>query len=467
MNDSPPAEFARTESDSLGSVDITGARNPIGINTVRGVQNFELGSPTVGAYPSFVDALLKVKLAAARANVQVGALDSVIGSAIEAACLTHPRSTDFPVEILEGSGGTSTNMNVNEVIANRALQHLGHEMGAYAIVHPNDHVNLGQSTNDVIPTALKLAVHAGCAEVSARLRDMADAWTTHADTFASVLRTGRTCLQAAQPMTLGQAFGGYASAINRCAAELDQRAQHLLVVPLGATAIGTGLGAAPGFRAAVIHHLGDITGLAVAAPDDFFDGSQNADALARVSAELRTTADVMAKIATDVVLLSSAPSGDAEITIPAVQAGSSIMPGKVNPVMAMMVQQVAYRVFGNDASVSLATQHGQLEINHFEPLMAQSLLESTSLLTNAARLFTSQCIVGIGVNAERSLENLLASPAISTAFVPQLGYEKTSALVKQSIAENRPFIDVVIDEGLLDRSGVTELLLRTTMGPDT
>lgn len=267
-------------------------------------------------------------------------------------------------------------------------------------------------------------------------------------------------------MTLGQAFGGYAAAVTRAADELEQRANHLLAVPLGATAIGTGLGASRGFRAAVIRHLAEVTGLPITAVDDYFDGSQNADALARVSAELRTAADLLAKIATDVILLSSAPAGDAEITIPAVQAGSSIMPGKVNPVMAIMVQQTAYRIFGHDASVSLAAQHGQLEINHFEPLMAQALLDSASLLANAAHLFTTRCIDGITANPERSLDNLLGSPAVSTAFVPELGYERTADLVKRSVAEQRPFIDLVIDEGLLSRADVADLLRRTTRGPD-
>jgi len=280
--------------------------------------------------------------------------------------------------------------------------------------------------------------------------------------FVDVLRLGRTCLQAAQPMTLGQAIGGYATAVTRARDKIAGSANDLLIVPLGGTAIGTGLGASDGYREAALRHLAQITGWAITGPCDLFDGMQNADAFARFSGELRVAADIIGKIAADLTILSSGPTGGlGEITLPPVQAGSSIMPGKINPVMPMMMQQVAFAISGNDLAVSMATLQGQLEINHFEPVMASRIFDSLNLLTNGARLFAGRCIDGLQANREQSLRNLMQSSALATAFVPQLGYEVTSRLVKQSLQEKRPFIELVIDQGLLVESDVMRTLHRT------
>ncbi len=454
----------RTESDLLGTVQLP-SDCLYGINTVRGRENFSISGRTMAEEPAFVRALARVKIAAAMANRDLGVLPAEAADAIIAAgneIIAGRHREYFVVDMLEGSGGTSINMNTNEVIANRALQLLGRSSGDYRHIHPNDHVNLGQSTNDVVPTALKLACYEEAQGLETGLGELAASLAAKSAEWADVLRLGRTCLQAAQPMTLGQAFGGYAAAVARGRDKIAVTAGDLLTVPLGGTAIGTGLGAAEGYRAVVLRHLSALTGRAVTGSGDLFDGMQNADAFARFSGELRVTADIVGKIAADLVILSSGPTGAlGEVSLPPVQAGSSIMPGKVNPVMPMMMQQVAFAVSGNDLAVSMAALHGQLEINHFEPVMASRILESLRLLTNGVRLFARRCIDGARANREESLRNLMESSALATAFVPKLGYEMTSRLVKQSLAEKRSFIELAIDQGLLAQSDVMAILHRS------
>jgi len=267
-------------------------------------------------------------------------------------------------------------------------------------------------------------------------------------------------------MTLGQAFGGYAAAVARSRDMVAAAADHLLVVPLGGTAIGTGLGAMRGYRQAVLRNLAEITGWPISGPDDLFDGMQNADAFARISSELRTTADILGKIASDLVILSSGPTGGiGEIVLPAVQAGSSIMPGKINPVLPMMMQQVAFAVTGNDLAVSMAVLQGQLEINHFEPLTASRLFDSLDLLTNGTRLFTERCIDGVAANRETSLRNLMESSALATVFVPKLGYEATTALVKESLRQRRPLSALAVESGLLTEGDVAASLYHSAGVP--
>jgi aspartate ammonia-lyase len=454
----------RVESDSLGTIEIP-ASCLYGINTVRGRDNFAISHRTLGDEPAFMRALARVKMAAAMANRELGVLPFEVADAIVVACnevVAGEHHQYFVIDMLEGSGGTSINMNANEVIANRALQILGQSPGDYRRIHPNDHVNLGQSTNDVVPTALKLACYEQARPLLAALGRLAEVLGAKSAEFSDVLRLGRTCLQSAQPMTLGQAFGGYAAAITRARDKIAVSADDLLIVPLGGTAIGTGLGAADGYREMALRQLANVTGWTIAGSGDLFDGMQNADAFARFSGELRVVADIMGKIAGDLVILSSGPTGGlGEITLQAIQAGSSIMPGKINPVMPMMMQQVAFAVGGNDLAVSMAALQGQLEINHFEPIMASRIFDSLHLLTNGARLFADRCIDSLQANREHSLRNLLESSALATVFVPQLGYEMTSRLVKQSLREKRPFIDLVIDQGLLAESEVMATLHRS------
>lgn len=454
----------RTESDSLGVVEI-----PLGclygINTARGRENFAISHRILGDEPAFIRALARVKMAAAMANRELGVLPPGTADAIVTACTEIAAGKHheyFVIDMLEGSGGTSINMNANEVIANRALQILGQSPGDYRRVHPNDHVNLGQSTNDVVPTALKLACYEEAQPLSKVLTRLAEALQARAAEFSDILRLGRTCLQSAQPMTLGQAFGGYAAAVSRARDKIAVAAGDLLIVPLGGTAIGTGLGAVDGYCEAAIRQLAEATGWPITGSEDLFDGMQNADAFARFSGELRVAANIIGKIAGDLVILSSGPAGGlGEVTLPAVQAGSSIMPGKINPVVPMMMQQLAFAISGNDLAVSMAALQGQLEINHFEPIMASRIFDSLRLLTNGAHLFADRCIDGLQANPGRSLQNLMESSALATAFVPQLGYEVTSRLVKRSLVVNRPFIDLAIEQGLIRQSDVIATLYRS------
>jgi aspartate ammonia-lyase len=353
-------------------------------------------------------------------------------------------------------------MNANEVIANRALQILSQEAGNYAVLHPNDHVNLGQSTNDVVPAAVKIAVHDACAPLVVALKNLADAFAERADLFAGVLKIGRTCMQAAQPMTLGQEFGGYASVMRRVASKIEVAAADLLTLPLGGTAIGTGLGSDPGYRAALYHYLSSGLDLPVCPASNSFDAMQNSDGFSRISAEIRIAAETIAKVAHDLILMSSDPhSGLGEIRLPAIQPGSSIMPGKVNPVMPMLMQQVSFSISGNDTSVSLAAMAGQLEINHFEPIIATRLFESIRLLTRSSVLFSEKCISGIEANPERALQLLVNSPALATVFVSQLGYTQVSELVKQAEVDRISFIDLLIKKGLMKKSEVMDVLRRS------
>jgi len=458
----------RKESDALGEVTLAGDCL-YGINTARGRENFAISHSTLHDNPAFIRGLARVKKAAALANCGLGALPQDVADAVIKACgeiLEGRHHEHFVIDMLEGSGGTSINMNANEVIANRALQIVGAPLGHYRRVHPNHHVNMGQSTNDAVPTALKLAVFEETQAFLRALDGLGASLAAKSIEFSDVLRLGRTCLQSAQPMTLGQAFGGYAAAVARSRDMAAGAADHLLVVPLGGTAIGTGLGAMPGYRDAVLRNLAEITGWSISGPDDLFDGMQNADAFARISSELRTAADILGKIASDLVILSSGPTGGiGEIVLPAVQAGSSIMPGKINPVLPMMMQQVAFAVTGNDLAVSMAVLQGQLEINHFEPVTASRLFDSLCLLTNATRLFTERCIDGIAANREASLRHLMESSALATIFVPKLGYDATTALVKESLRQGRPLSALAVESGLLTEGAVAASLYRSAGVP--
>lgn len=460
----------RTDTDSLGALQLP-ATALYGASTLRGQANFDISFHKLGDEPELLRALARIKQAAAEANRDLGLLpddiaDAVVAAAREVADGQH--QDQFIVDLLEGSGGTSINMNINEVIANRALQIIGDRPGHYARIHPNDHINLGQSTNDVVPAAVKLAMHEKSQPLLESLAILAGALEERAVAFDDVLRVGRTCMQAAQPMRLGQAFGGYASAIRRLGTKLAEARADLLVLPLGGTAIGTGLGSAPGYRSHLYTHLSQIVGETVAPGQNMFDAMQNSDTFARLSSEIRIAAEVIAKIASDLIILASGPnSGVGELRLPSVQPGSSIMPGKVNPVLPMMMQQVAFAVVGNDAAVSLAALHGQLEINHFEPVIASRLSDSIELLTRSARIFAEKCIAGIEPDRERSLANLLQSSALATAFVPRLGYSETSKLVQAAATERRPFIELAIERGLLHADEVMSVIHASTEYTET
>ena len=455
----------RIDTDSLGSRQLP-AGVLYGVVTLRGQENFDISFHKLGDAPELRTALARIKHAAAAANRDIGVLppdlaEVIIAASVEVENGLH--ADQFIVDLLEGSGGTSINMNVNEVIANRALQLLGDQPGNYDRIHPNDHVNTGQSTNDVLPAAVKLAVYDKSQTLIDALSHLAAALEDRAKAFDHVLRIGRTCMQAAQPMRLGQAFGGYAAAIRRLVAKLTAARNEMLVLPLGGTAIGTGLGSAPGYRRAVYRHLREIVGADVRPGENMFDAMQNADGFARVSSEIRICAEVIGKIASDLIILASGPnSGVGELRLPSVQPGSSIMPGKINPVLPMMMQQVAFAVVGNDAAVSLASLQGQLEINHFEPVIASRLFDSIELLAKSTRIFADRCIAGIEADRDHSLHSLMRSSAIATVFVPKLGYASVAKLVHASVAERRPFIDLAIERGLLTHDEVLDVLREST-----
>ena len=451
----------RREIDSLGEVEVPADRL-YGSNTVRALVNFPIADRRLGDEPQLVRALAEIKKACALANRSAGLLQDDLTEALTAACdemIGGQLNQHLVVPLLEGSGGTSTNMNINEVLANSSLIKLGHVPGCYDLIHPNDHVNCGQSTNDVIPSAMKLAAYRLTAEVVARLNGVSAALQRKAAEFSEVYRLGRTCLQDGQPMTLGQAFEGYSAVIGRAAERLAEQQQRLLSIPLGGTAIGTGLGAARGFRQQVFAHLADITGLALQPSANRFDGMQNLDEFQRLSAELETATAALAKIARDFILLSSGPAGGlAEISLPAVQPGSSIMPGKVNPVIAMSVVQLSQIVHGNHCCISMACQDGMLEINHYEHALASRLYDSLHRVAEISGSFERLCIDGIQADAERSLHNLKNSFALATTLVPKLGYTEVSKLVKESVQDNRPFLDIACERGLINSDEILDLL---------
>ncbi len=451
----------RLETDSLGQKKIPGDKL-YGSNTVRALENFPISDRVLGQESALVRAMAQIKKACALANIELGRVEESVGNALVQACqdmIDGRLDEHLVVPILEGSGGTSTNMNVNEVLANRALQLLGKKPGDYDVVHPNDHVNQGQSTNDVLPSAIKLASYALTREAISGIKMVACALNKKASEFSEVYRLGRTCLQDAQPMTLGQAFEGYHAVIDRAVKRLADQQQRLLTIPLGGTAIGTGLGSAAGFQKTVFEHLRELTGLAVTSAENRFDGMQNLDEFQRLSAELETVTGVMAKIAKDFILLSSGPAGGlAEISLPSVQPGSSIMPGKVNPVIPMSTIQLAQIVHGNHCCIAMACQDGMLEINHYEHAVASRLFDSLHRVSEIAKTFATLCIEGIDAEESRSMENLTQSFALATTLVPKLGYSAVSALVKESVKTKKAFLDVAVEHELIAREEVLDII---------
>lgn len=452
MDKHSPSTETRTERDYVGDVTIPGNKL-YGVNTVRGVDNLTVSPLTVAYHPQFRDAFAQVKWAAALANRDNDVVTEEQCEAIVKACreiIEGRFDSSLVVDLMEGSGGTSTNMNFNEVIANRAQQLMGHAAGNYEVVHPNDHVNRSQSTNDAYPAALKIATYAMLGPLIEEVSQLAATFNGKAAEFADVLHLGRTCLQDAQPMRLGQLFGGYASLTERLREELVAVRGKLRTLPLGGTAIGTGFGAPEGYRAAVYTHLRSVTGVDYQPPANPFDAMQNMDVFSRVSAELRTCAVSLAKIASDLTILSSGPVGGlGELRLPEAQAGSSIMPGKVNPVLPMAIIQLSFAVVGNDVAVAQAVQYGELEINHFEPVVASRVFDSIALLTNGIQRFAQKCVKGIEADVARNEQHLMESMAVATALVPKIGYARVSKLARQSVADGRSLIAILDESGLL------------------
>ena len=451
----------RTESDYLGPVSLP-MNGLHGVHTARGLQNLTFSDRPFGSEREFVRAFAHCKWAAALANRDLGQISDAQAGALAAACREMAEGAldhCLVVDLMEGSGGTSTNMNVNEVLANRAQQILGGAVGRYDLVHPNDHVNRSQSTNDVYPAAMKIALHQLLGLLADELGKLALAFASKAQAFASILHLGRTCLQDAHPMLLGQVFGGYLAVTKRLADAVSGSRASLLALPLGGTAIGTGFGTPPGYKAAVYAHLRSITGVRYEPVADPFDGMQNLDTFVRVSGELRTVATSLGKIASDLIILSSGPHGGlGEVVLPAVQAGSSIMPGKINPVIPMSMVQIGFAVVGNDVCIAQANQAGQLEINHFDPVVAHRIFDSVRLLTQGVSGFNERCVAGLTAQETANETHLLRSSAVATALVPRLGYGAVSRLVRQSVSAGCPFIETLESEAILERGDADQLI---------
>lgn len=440
----------RLEHDLLGEREVP-AEAYYGIHTLRAAENFRVSRHRV--HPELIKALATVKEAAARANWELGYLEEEKARAIIAACREVAEGQwgeEFILDAFQGGAGTSTNMNVNEVIANRALELLGRPHGDYSYIHPHDHVNLHQSTNDVYPTAMRVAALRLLKPLADRLAELQAALQEKESEFAGIIKIGRTELQDAVPVTLGQEFSAYAQAVARDRWRLYKVEERLRQVNLGGTAVGTGLNAPLKYIYLVIEHLRRLTGLGLARAENMIDLTQNMDVFVEVSGLVKAAAVTLSKIADDLRFLSAGPhGGPAEIRLPEVQAGSSIMPGKVNPVIPEMVNQVAMQVLGNDLIISLAASRGQLELNPFSPLIAHALLESMEMLARAAHIFRERCITGITARAERCREILERSPVLVTALLPYLGYEKATEVAQEAAAQGLSIREVVLARGLL------------------
>ena len=451
----------RTEHDLLGDKDVP-ADAYWGVHTARARENFPITGTPIAVYPHLVAALAAVKAAAARANAELGLLPPQIATAIDTACAeirSGALRDQFVVDVIQGGAGTSTNMNANEVIANRALELLGHAKGDYAHLHPNEHVNLSQSTNDAYPTAVNIATITAVRELAEAMSGLQQAFAAKADAFSDVLKMGRTQLQDAVPMTLGQEFGTYAVMLGEDRLRLEEAVTLLHEVNLGATAIGTGLNTAPGYAAAACRHLVEVTGLPLQTSPDLVEATQDCGAFVHLSGVLKRIAVKLSKICNDLRLLSSGPrAGLNEINLPPVQAGSSIMPGKINPVVPEVVNQVAFEVIGNDVTVTMAAEAGQLQLNAFEPIILHSLGESVTHLTAACRVLADRCVKGITAKPDVTRAFVENSIGLATALNPAIGYAAATEIAKEALATGRGVAELVLDRKLIPAERLEEIL---------
>lgn len=464
----------RIEHDSLGEVEVPDEAY-WGASTARALRNFPISDLSIGQHRHLLVAFAMVKTAAARANARLGKLDPVIAEAIDKAAreiIDGKWHDQFPVDVIQGGAGTSTNMNMNEVLGNRASELLGGARGDHR-VHPNDHVNMSQSTNDTYPTAVRLAVLLGKGALSDRLDALATAFERKAGEFATVVKLGRTEMQDAVPMTLGQEFGAFASTIREDIQRLDEASKLLTEINLGGTAIGTRINADPAYGPFAIESLSRISGIAFVQSENLLEASWDMGGFIMFSAVLKRIATKLSKIANDLRLLSSGPRGGfGEISLPPLQPGSSIMPGKVNPVIPEMISIVCFQVIGHDLAITMAAEGGQLQLNAFEPLIAHNTLNSMKLIRNAVEVFETLCVDGIQANPENCLKHLEASTATVTALVPYLGYERASQLAKLALATGRTVRDLAAEalpgadlDAILDARALVGEVMRTQAVP--
>jgi len=453
------SEDYRTEADSLGEMQVP-ADAYWGAQTQRAVENFPIGGEPMDT--RFVRALGVVKKAAARANRDLGLIDDEVAPAIVEAAdevIAGEHDDQFPVDVFQTGSGTSSNMNANEVISNRASELVGESIGSKA-VHPNDDVNFGQSSNDVVPTAMHVAaVLALEDEVLPGLYALGEALEAKEDEFADVVKTGRTHLQDATPVTLGQEFGGYRTQVEKGATRVENVLPHLRELALGGTAVGTGLNTHPEFPERAAQYIAEETGTTFREADDHFEAQAAHDAMAEAHGALKVVAGSMNKIANDLRLLASGPrNGLGEVDQPENQPGSSIMPGKVNPVVAEAVNQVHKRVVGNDATVAYGAGEGQIDLNLYKPVLAQDFLESAKLVANAAETFAERFVAKLEADREHCADQVEQSMALATALNPQIGYDAAAKVAKQAMDEGRTIREVAIDEGYLTEAEADEVL---------
>ncbi len=449
----------RTEKDSLGSKEIP-ANVYYGIQTLRAMENYPISG--MRAHPTLIRAIGMVKQAAAEANKELGLVDKKRANAIIQAAKEVQAGNlndSFMVDVFQAGAGVSFHMNSNEVIANRAAEILGGALGDYSVVHPNDHVNYGQSTNDVFPTSMRLATLLELEKLYPALNGLTKSLDQKAKEFHKILKSGRTHMQDAVPMRLGQEFAAYAGAIRRATEAIHQSSEYLRELGLGGSAVGTGINTHPDYRKKAIAHLAKISGQKVTPVDDMRYAMQSNLAMAGVSSALRNLSLEIIRISNDLRLISSGPNtGFAEVNLPGLQPGSSIMPGKINPVMPELAAMVAFQVVGNDVAVAMAVQAGQLELNVMMPTISYSVLQSITILTNMLKQFTDKCVAGLTANKARCDFYTQATVSLATALNPYIGYAKAAEIVKESVATGRSIIDIARDKKLLSEKEIADIL---------
>lgn len=451
----------RNEHDLLGNKDVP-SEAYYGVHTLRALENFDISGISIAIYPDLIRALAQIKKSAALANQQLGLLDATRAGAIAGACdeiIAGKLHGEFVVDVIQGGAGTSTNMNANEVIANRALEILGYRRGDYQHLHPNEHVNMSQSTNDVYPTALKLATYIGIFALVDAMAHLRRSFERKAEEFADVLKMGRTQLQDAVPMTLGQEFRTYAVMLGEDEERLKEAALLIREINLGATAIGTGINAHPDYAPLVCRKLTEISGIPVVTAPNLIEATQDCGAFVQLSGILKRVAVKLSKTCNDLRLLSSGPrAGLCEINLPPRQAGSSIMPGKVNPVIPEVVNQIAFEVIGNDVTVTFAAEAGQLQLNAFEPIIAHSLFKSVTHLCRGCLTLADRCVDGITANRDALLASVKNSIGIVTALNPYIGYANATEVATEAHASGRGVAEIVLARGLMSKEMLDEVL---------
>lgn len=451
----------RVESDLIGSREISD-ECLYGVQTLRGIENFSISKYHLNEYPLFINGLAMTKMAAARANHELGLLTDEQFQAITQACreILEGRFRDqFPVDMIQGGAGTSTNMNANEVIANRALEIMGHAHGDYAFCSPNDHVNCSQSTNDAYPTAIHLGMYATHLKLLPYLEDLIAAFRRKGEEFAHIIKMGRTQLEDAVPMTLGQTFNGFASILTDEIKHLNEAAADFLTVNMGATAIGTGICAEPGYAEKCIAALRDITGWDIRLSDDLVGATSDTSCLVGYASAMKRLAVKVNKICNDLRLLASGPRcGLGEINLPAMQPGSSIMPGKVNPVIPEVMNQICFKVIGNELCVTMAGEAAQMELNVMEPVMVQCCFESAELMMNGFRTLRTLCVEGITANEEHCINEVHHSIGVVTALNPVIGYKNSTKIAKEALETGKSVYQLILDHGILTKEEIDQIL---------